>query len=97
MKHIDWLAAVRLAVFLLVCLGIIFWLAVRTGRRLAIQAPPRDESAERIREERRAQRLKILLAIAEEYEAAPEHERQRLYREAEALSQDWNDEPLEAA
>ena len=43
-------------------------------------------------------RLKRVLAIAEEVVAAPEHERQRLYREAEALGfLDQDDEPKRRA
>lgn len=96
--NIDRLIQVaRVVVFVAVSLGMLFWLVVWLVGRRAEQRVL-DQVAERTREERMA-RLAKLVNIAERYDAAPESEKQQLYREAEALSDSWSqdDEPKEAA
>lgn len=87
MHSIDVLQTIRVAVFVAVCLGLLLCLAVWTGRRLRAS---REGAEARARYdawllEERKRRLARLLQIADAIEAAPEHERQRLYREADAL------------
>lgn len=93
MHSTDVLQVMRVAAFVMVCLAILLWLAVIVARMLK-RSRLRDESANRIRELRK-ERLARLLELADRVEAAPnEKERQRLYREAEAICDDSDEKPF---
>lgn len=103
MNHIDWLHWLRVAAATLFIggayLGLVLWIARALGEASDRQ---QEESLHAEREQwlrdQETRRLKRLLEIADEVESAPLAERQRLYREADALGFiDQADEPPRAA
>ncbi|MDP9203371.1 MAG: hypothetical protein M3P26_15775 [Gemmatimonadota bacterium] len=94
MNAIDWAQAGRVSVIVIVCIGVYGLLAVWIARKLAdMRTDYEDAEEQRVLEDaRRKRRLATLLAIAEEFEASPEHEQQQMQRRAEMLGfMDQND------